>query len=208
MWLCPEDSPLYRLPITERYYHEIAWALLERDKPTRGGLLSVVGHDSFHGEWALRLLRSENSDYSLALTVAETPIWASMIPSQAETPVALKRAEAPLPPDLAAVVCEAWRKMLRGVRHTERCQCGADGVTYHFACRAGPDYMGYYMAGWTWSPDSGTAPGRLVDLSNRLRRYVEQGEQERSRLTAEIRQGAEWFREFPEPLTKDLDQWV
>jgi hypothetical protein len=197
MWLCPEDSPLFQLPIAERYYHEVAWALLERDQPTRGGLLSVVCLPCPYGEWALRLLRSENGDYSLALTVAEAPIWDSMFPSQKGTPVALRRAEAPLPPDLATVVCEAWRKMLLAVRHADRSIRGADGVEYHFACCAGPYYIGPYMAGWTWCPDSATPPGRLVDLSHKLRGYVEQGEPERSGLTGEIRQGAEWFREFP-----------
>lgn len=190
--LCPETSPFDCVDVFGNYYRNVASALLEPGKHNRRGLLSVVCLPSFEVEWAIRLLGSEKEGFSITRSVAETMIWSR----QGLTPVAVMQVESPLPAELAASVCEAWRNMLRLVRYPQSSAAGLDGVTYHFACFE--PGMGW-MAGTTWSPEDRTAPGRLVALSQLLFQYVEQGAKERSRLAVEIRQAADWLRGFAEP---------
>lgn len=186
--LRPEAS-LFQTTIISDYYRRVAAALLEPDLPKSQGLLSVICLPSFEVEWAMRLLGSEKKGYTLALSVAERQIWFS----QANVPIAVRRLEAPLMAELGSLISEGWRKMLLRVRHPETGHMGLDGVTYHFACH-GPGVG--FMAGKTWSPDSTTAPGRLVTLSHLLYRYVEETDAVRHDLVGEILQSAAWFRDL------------
>jgi hypothetical protein len=185
--LHPPASPFDWVTVSGEYYRNIAAALLEPDAPKRRGLLSVVCLPSFEAEWALRLLGADNKGYALALSVAEKQIWSS----RTTAPVAVKQMEVPLTAELGALLCEVWRKMLLRVRHSQSVGIGLDGVTYHFACH-GPGVG--LMAGETWSPDSQTAPGKLVALSHLLYRYVEETDAGRSGLIGEIQQAVDWFR--------------
>lgn len=188
--LRPGGSPFDPMHFWE-YYRDVAAALLEPDVLARRGLMSVVCLPSFQVEWAIRLLGSEKKGCTLALSVAETQIWSQICSSQAKVPVAVRRLEAPLPAELAAVLCEVWRKMLLRVRHPTGGGIGLDGVTYHFACH-GPGTQ--IMAGKTWSPRGQTAPGKLVALSRLLYRYVEETDTGRCELAESIRQATAWFK--------------
>lgn len=188
-YLQPEKSPFDWMPLFGSYYQNVAALLFESDTPQRRGLLSIVCLPSFEVEWALRLLGSDRAGYSLALSIAEKQIWSS----QAGTPVQVRRIEARLTAELAVSICAAWRKMLLRTRHATSGMIGLDGVTYHFACHgAGVGWM----AGKTWSPDSQTAPGRLVALSHLLYRYVEVSEEERTGLARDVQDAADWFQQF------------
>jgi hypothetical protein len=183
--LWPEDSP-FDDGLFSEYYRQVGAALLEPGVPNRRGLLSVVCLPSFEVEWALRLLGDEKKGYAVALSVAETQIWAhccASYSSRATVPIAVRRVEAPLAGELGSLLCEVWRRMLLRVRHPQSRGIGLDGVSYHFACH-GPGVG--YMAGKTWSPGPQTAPGTLVGLAHLLFQYTEATDLSRRELIGEI----------------------
>jgi hypothetical protein len=177
--LRPESSPFDQF-FFHGYYAKLTAALLDGDKENRWGLLSAVCLPSFQAEWALQLLRDSGKNNSLLLSVAESRIWRS---GSADVPV--RRMQTEVSPELAALLQDAWHKMLLRVRHPEVGTAGLDGVRYHFSFRR--------MAGQTWSPRERTAPGRLVSLSHLLYQFVEE-ENGRDRIEDEIRAAAMWFK--------------
>jgi hypothetical protein len=185
--LHPEGSPFDYFP---SYYQKAATVLFGDRQLGGKRVLSVVCLPSFKVEWALVLLRSAMDEFTLSLSVAEKQIWSS----DAEVPVAAKRIEAALSPEIALGVCDVWRMMLRRSRHPESRRLGMDGVNYHFATYGRG--IGS-MAAKTWSPNPETAPGKLVSLSHLLHQYVV-GAADRVALANEVDQAIESLkRHFP-----------
>lgn len=161
----PEDSPFVPRGVLSRY-NEAVVELLQAVRPSRYALVSVVCLPSFECEWSLWLFGSRFDEHRLELRVADVPIW----PCEGDLPTVTRR-EAPVAADVAQGIVDVWTWMLRRVRHPDEPGMGLDGVTYHFTTNA----RGAGMAGQIWSPEANTAPGRLVALSEALRRFVESG---------------------------------
>jgi hypothetical protein len=83
--------------------------------------------------------------------------------------VVVQHREATIAEDLAAGIRRAWRDALAQVRHPSQAQYGLDGENYHFALS--DPHIGR-MAGWAWSPDEASPPGKLVTLVRTLQQYV------------------------------------
>jgi hypothetical protein len=178
----PEYCPFDLGELLIKYHRDVAAALFVSPSQLSSHYrLSVVCLPSFDVEWCVRLLWAKRGDPSLVLTVAERKIWLG--DSAANTPVALHRA--PLATDMAGQLEEIWDRMLCRTRFPERSGMGLDGVTYHFSNGA--------MAGKTWSPDPGTAPGRFAELSHRLREYCAAEKGRRSAFLAQIDELARGF---------------
>jgi hypothetical protein len=188
--LYPEESPFHQPPHIAQYYLKVGALLLENEKINRGVILSVTCMPSFEVEWALRLVESRKGNYSLLLATANEKIWQKA----GTSPIPVLSSKAILLPELAELVCEVWRKMLQRTRHPSIGRFGLDGVSYHFFYH-GPGVG--RMAGRTWSPEGQTGPGKLVALSEMLRRYVLSGKKERPAIEQELRPALEWFRELP-----------
>jgi hypothetical protein len=183
--LYPERSPFELFFIFSQYHLNVARVLLD---PQQRRLLSVVCLPTHRPEWALGLVGSEEHGFTLSLSVPAERI--ARAPEPANISVLHTQTQAPLPMESAVMVRETWRKMLGRTRILARERGGVDGDTYHFASSDGG---GRDMAGWTWSPDHDTAPGRLVSLSHLLRKYVESDEAERPGRLDLIRRYLDWF---------------
>ena len=175
----PEDSPFESAETHGQYYRDVSERLFTSPAASSTHYrLSVVCLPSFDVEWAVRLLWPKRDDPSLVLTVAAYKIWREESDTALNASVLLHRA--PITAELAEQIGRIWDHMLRRTRFPQNGGLGLDGVTYHFANR--------WMAGKKWSPQPDTAPGRLVELSHRLRDYCEADADRRPALLGQVQQ--------------------
>lgn len=134
--------------------------------------LAMVCAPSFQVEWAIRVcrhtefrrlpdpLRSEIA----VLTVAAQQIYSA--PDITSVPIEVNQCF--IDHHLTRRLVAVWDHMLQQTRYPEQGGPGLDGVTYHFSNGT--------MAGTTWSPDSDTAPGKLVEVGYALRKLIQADE--------------------------------
>jgi hypothetical protein len=162
-YLEPEDSPFHSIPILAQYYSNINSRLLPESSSHTRAL--VVFLPSFQQEWALRLHGTDRSGSTITVTQGERQLW---FDDPDEIPISQHSLE--ITPDLAVAFTDALGKALLTVANVNQGSRGLDGTTYHFS--AMHSQKGW-LSGKTWSPDPATVAGRLVDLVERLRSYVE-----------------------------------
>jgi hypothetical protein len=157
-YLRPQDSPFHGLL---EYYHCVERILFDERSFGAPRKLRMICLPSFEPEWALVLIGSARAKYSaVVLCKVESQIW-----STRNAIVTATRLEREVPDDVAAGLCDIWKKMLSNARHPKLMTVGCDGVSYHFEAGG--------MAARTWSPDPQTAPGKLVSLCDLLYQFAE-----------------------------------
>lgn len=159
---------------------------LLRPLEQRRSIAHVVVLPSFEPQWAIRLMGPEqhrrnpepNSRYSVVLTQAQHEIHGGHDPLTTPIELVERRAEDRLGDHLQAI----WDRALSGVRYPHRASLGHDGEFYHFGYGS--------MGGNTWSPQPGTIPGMLVEVTYDLRRWIRAADQEldaaRQKLDASV----------------------
>lgn len=162
-YLEPEDSPFHSIPIIAQYYGNINSKLLPECASHTSAL--VVCLPSFQQEWALRLHGTDRSGTTITVTQGERPLWFDD-PDE----IAISQHSLEITSDLADAFTDALGKALLTVANVNQTSRGLDGTTYHFS--AMHPQKGW-LSGKTWSPNPATVAGRLVDLVERLRRYVQ-----------------------------------
>jgi hypothetical protein len=177
--LLPEESPFLQPPLIVRYFQVISATLLSENRPPKDINAYVVCLPSFSPEWALQLRRCSDG-FILSMATAGRQLWSCADPGA----VQVQRGETTIAEDLAAAIRHAWRDALAMVRHPSQALYGLDGENYHFAL-SDPDIG--RMAGWTWSPDEGSPPGKLVKLAETLRQYVLAGDAGRISLFRQVK---------------------
>ena len=198
----PEDSP-FSPPHGESlkmYEVLVARALLERaelesrlvatgrkDKE----IASLVCLPSSRPEWALWVVGTRETGFSLLLNEYEVSIWLLLRSGQGPLPTQVVKRQRPMAKDLAAKICEIWKKALSQTRYPEQPRgFGLDGESYHFGywkVRAHP------MAGRTWSPEETTVPGKLVALGRVLKDYVQDTAESDQQIIGRIAKHIAWF---------------
>jgi hypothetical protein len=164
--LAPEESVLQESPVATSYLFHVAEVLLERSAGAPLPGLTVVCLPSFKEEWAVRVRGSPVIGFKAILSEAMEKIWCHPEPGSIQARVK----ERALHDALAQGLCGVWKKVLLGTRHPRRARLGLDGVEYHFGYR---DTVSGQLAGYTWSPEKTTVPGKLVAVSHALREYID-----------------------------------
>jgi hypothetical protein len=184
-------------PIQPLEAHEARLRLVFREAFAPGVRLRALVTPSFETEYVVAIRAGREGDEILALRPAQ-PIfaysWLEMLRSgkagviapggggtrgeierlqstlprdPAELPLA--RCVVPIEPALAALIAEAWGKLLRAIRAGETQPTGLDGTGWRFELEA----AGGTLAGATWSPKRGTPPARLARLAEAMREHCE-----------------------------------
>ncbi len=178
--LCPEESPFQERPIRAAYHLRVADVLLAPSAGrSRAYKTQVVCLPAFDVEWAVRVCGSAKIGFTAILTKPDKQIWCHPEPQA----VQVRTTQRPLDTSLAESLFAIWRRVLFRTRHPSQSRGGRDGVSYHFV------YSGAWsvdLAGWTWSPPSGTIPGKLVALSHVLRDFLEASEEVEEQLRGEL----------------------
>lgn len=84
---------------------------------------------------------------------------------------------------LAARIFQIWDTMLNQTRYAEDNFGWTDGTTYHFTMHSERHVLG--MSGWVWSPPEESKTGRLVAITELLRRYCLEGSKNLRRKLAQ-----------------------
>jgi hypothetical protein len=126
--------------------------------------ISVLCEPSFESPWAIGM-RADGELTEIKVIFRRINIQNSGGATRPD--LSFKDISASLDEETAAIVRQAWIRVLRETRYplpTENAP-GLDGEVYHFGC-------GEMMSGQIWSPEEKTLPGRLVSLTTDLRNYV------------------------------------
>lgn len=81
--------------------------------------------------------------------------------------VTVHRCEADIDSALARRILDVWMRMLRAIPKNAERRGGLDGDVYNFAFAAGRRTL----TGYTWSPDPGTKPYKLVHIGDTMSNY-------------------------------------
>lgn len=94
--------------------------------------------------------------------------WKAILPTEPKD-IPVVHCEKPLENAVAAKIGKVWQGVLLETHYDPEGSGGLDGTTYDFYA------TGKYqpLAGWAWSPNEGSKPGRLADIADTLVSYCE-----------------------------------
>jgi hypothetical protein len=182
--LQPERSPFELRAELDRYYARLR-KLLCTPRERESCQAQVLCLPSFEQDWSLWVTyRHRFGDYALLFRRAESSIWeAAGGEPNVECLERVLDGSA-----LANRIVAAWTKVLKRTSYRGSGSDGLDGVTYHF--------LASNMAGWTWSPDADTVPGKAVELAHLLCSFVEAGEHGGHKSLRQVESLLSWFEQL------------
>ncbi|MEO6873372.1 MAG: hypothetical protein ABI222_00985 [Opitutaceae bacterium] len=139
----------------------------------------MVTLPSFSEETMVYLSLKDGSTFVVSATTSKS-IWSN---ENADKIVVIEK-QKQISKDVADQIRAGFTLATAQTRYPDFAKIGLDGVTYHFSTFA--TGIGI-RAGQTWSPDSGTVCGKLVNLGEQMHAYV-RGETTAENLKKEARE--------------------